>query len=111
MNPKLKACPACGREIAKGATTCVHCGKTMTSAARLGLIVILALLLVFLLGGGTYCSVIRAANRQLDGLERGMRSEEPRINLPTKADEARRAADEARRAAAARDSYLREMEE
>jgi len=111
MNRKLKACPACGREIAKSATTCVHCGKTMTSAARLGLIVILALLVVFLLGGASYCTVISSMNRQLDEMEERARPEQGRMNLPAKADEARRAADEARRAAEARDSYLRLMEE
>ena len=69
MNPNLKACPACGREIAKSATTCPHCGKTMTSAARIGLILILALLLVFFLGGASYCTVISSMNRQLDEAE------------------------------------------
>ena len=44
-NPKLMACAACGQQIAKSATTCPHCGKSKTSLARIGLI----LLVVFIL--------------------------------------------------------------
>lgn len=47
----LHACSGCGKDIHIDATTCPHCGKTFTSAARIGLIVILTLLILFLLAG------------------------------------------------------------
>jgi hypothetical protein len=74
MSAKLKPCPACEAMIAKSATTCPQCGKSMTSASRILMLAIIAVLIVFFLGGGTYCSVIRQANRQLDQMEQRARS-------------------------------------
>lgn len=69
MKKNLKPCPACGSEIAKSATTCPHCGKTMTSVERIILLALAAVLILFLLGGGRYCSAIMEGNRQLEELQ------------------------------------------
>ena len=50
MNKNLKPCPSCSKEIANSATTCPHCGKSFTSLARIGLIVILAVIICWFLG-------------------------------------------------------------
>lgn len=45
--PGMKRCPVCTKEIAKGARTCPHCGKTFTTFGG----VFIAILLGLLLGG------------------------------------------------------------
>lgn len=45
----MKACPACGKQIAKGAANCPHCGKVFTRPVTwLALIVFVALVLAML---------------------------------------------------------------
>lgn len=41
----LKPCKACGKEIANGARTCPHCGKTYTNLAGVVFAVIIGLIL------------------------------------------------------------------
>ena len=103
MKTKLKPCPACGREIAKSATTCVHCGKNMTSAGRLGLIVLSVLLLAVIFGWG-YFRMIAKGNEDLERIESDLRSQQPHMIPPP-------AAEDERRTAEARDKYLEEMGE
>lgn len=45
FNPNLKACDACGKDMAKGARTCPHCGKSYTSVGGVFIAVILGLIL------------------------------------------------------------------
>ena len=54
MKTKLIPCKACGRSIAKSAATCPHCGKSSTSLARIGLLAVLVLILLYLTGVGKY---------------------------------------------------------
>lgn len=44
-NPNLKPCSACGKEMAKSARTCPHCGKTYTTLGGVFIAVIIGLLL------------------------------------------------------------------
>lgn len=43
--PGLKRCPTCKKEVAHGARTCPHCGKTFTTAGGVFIAVIVALIL------------------------------------------------------------------
>ena len=61
MNSKLKPCLTCAKEIAKSATKCPHCGRSFSSAARLGLIVLVAGLVGWLVLGGWIRSSLEAA--------------------------------------------------
>lgn len=45
---QLKSCDACGHDMAKGARTCPHCGKSYTTWSG----VLLAVLIGLLLAGG-----------------------------------------------------------
>jgi hypothetical protein len=73
MKKNLKPCPACQQTIAKSATTCPHCGKSMTSVARIGLIVILVLAVLFIFGGGSYFAILQKANSDLEQIELRMK--------------------------------------
>jgi anaerobic ribonucleoside-triphosphate reductase len=44
-NTRLRACTACGKDMAKGARTCPHCGKTYTTVCGVAVAVIIGLLL------------------------------------------------------------------
>ena len=44
-NPNLKTCTACGKDMARSARTCPHCGKTYTTAGGVFLAIIIALIL------------------------------------------------------------------
>ena len=48
---QLKSCDACGRDMAKGARTCPHCGKNYTTWSGVAVAVIIGLLLA---GGCTF---------------------------------------------------------
>lgn len=72
MNPKLKACPACNREIAKAATTCPHCGKNFSTVARHGLIMLIAGLVGWLCFGGALMRALHAGD-QIDEAEQSIR--------------------------------------
>jgi predicted amidophosphoribosyltransferase len=52
MNKNLKACGACGREIAKSASKCPHCGKAYTNFTRMFVLVVIAAIIgwIFFLG-------------------------------------------------------------
>lgn len=69
MNTKLIPCNSCGHQIAKSASKCPSCGAARTTAPRLILIAFVTVVLVFVLGGGAYCTVITATNRALDGMQ------------------------------------------
>lgn len=77
MKPKLKPCPTCSKEIAKSATTCPHCGKTFSSAARLGLIILLAGVVGWLCFGGWIMRSLQAEDQidevRIPGDLRGVR--------------------------------------
>lgn len=49
-NPKLRDCPTCGKDIAKSATKCVHCGKDFSSVQRMILLVILTVIMCWFFG-------------------------------------------------------------
>ncbi len=44
-NPHLRTCDACGKQIAKSARTCPHCGKTYTTLGGVFIAVIIGLIL------------------------------------------------------------------
>ena len=69
MKTKLTPCQACGQSIAKSATTCPHCGKSSTSLARIGLLVLLTVIVVWLLGGGGIGKSILRGNDQVDAAQ------------------------------------------
>lgn len=73
MKAKLKLCPVCNREIATAATTCPHCGKNFSSAARLGLILLIAGLVGWLCFGGALMRALHAGN-QIDAADESIRS-------------------------------------
>ncbi|MEO5915611.1 MAG: hypothetical protein ABIS50_15360 [Luteolibacter sp.] len=72
MKSKLKACTACGGQIAKSATTCPHCGKSSTSVARIGLVIILTLLVVWV--ASRYFTSYQSDNAELDRMEQQIRN-------------------------------------
>lgn len=51
-NPNLKSCKACGKEMARSARTCPHCGKTYTTAGGIFIAIIIGLILA----GGFFVS-------------------------------------------------------
>lgn len=69
MKTKLIPCKVCGKSIAKGATTCPHCGKSSTSLARIGLLALLVLLILWFMGGGSIVLDILTKNRQINAAE------------------------------------------
>jgi len=42
-NPNLKDCEVCGKQMAKGARTCPHCGKTYTTSGGIFLAILIGL--------------------------------------------------------------------
>ena len=66
MKSKLIPCKACGQFIARSATTCPHCGKSSTSLARIGLLALLILLILWFMGGGSIVMDTITRNRQLN---------------------------------------------
>ncbi len=72
MNKKLKPCPACGAQIAKGARACPSCGKSFTNMAGIALAVIIGLLVGWFMMART-CSTAAEADRELDQIEQELR--------------------------------------
>jgi len=69
MKTKLIPCKACGKSIAKSATTCPHCGKSSTSLSRIGLLALLVVLILWFMGGGSIVLDILSKNRQINAAE------------------------------------------
>ena len=65
MKIKLKKCPACGKDVAKGASKCPHCGKAFTTAAGLVLMIFLGTVVGGVLTLKT-CSDAKSANDEMD---------------------------------------------
>jgi hypothetical protein len=73
MATKLKPCPACASQIAKGARACPHCGKAFTNVAGL----VLAVLVALLIGGLLFAKLLLSAHEsgnELDAIEHKIRS-------------------------------------
>jgi zinc-ribbon domain len=73
-NSNLRPCSACGENIYSGATTCPHCGKTFTSAARIGLIALLTIIILLFLGGGHIIMDLIDKNQKIDAARDQLRS-------------------------------------
>jgi F0F1-type ATP synthase assembly protein I len=69
MKQKLTECSACGKEIAKSARTCPHCGKTFTSSVGLITAVIIGLVVGWLLIART-CSQAAEVERHIEDANR-----------------------------------------
>lgn len=69
MKNKLKPCPACGKEIFKGARTCPQCGKKFTTWSSLILALIIGLVIAGFLTLKT-CGNAAALNESTDEAER-----------------------------------------
>lgn len=52
-NPNLMRCTACGKDMARSARICPHCGKTYTTGSG----IFFAILLALFLGGAIYIKI------------------------------------------------------
>ena len=99
----MTSCKSCGAHVAKSAAKCPQCGAAKGTAARWVVIATGGLVLLLL----THVMVFRPIMEKMgdmDGIERDIRSQQPRDTPPTKEEEERRLVEE-------RDRYLRELEE
>lgn len=82
MKTKLIPCKACGKSIAKNAATCPYCGKSSTSLARIGLLALLVVLILWFLGGGSIVMDELNRNRQINAAEERLERLRARGEIP-----------------------------